>query len=191
MPYQIYNKHTFVKYKTVLDKFLIEFSNSNDKLAKNYELDYSDFDDITLIMRDEELIAFSSILQRKIWPDNSRRIFNRLIRNKSVEWNDHTFGTISKLMHDEQVKYCQENGVDFVFLSIQGRKKNWLKKWVLEANQYSPGWIQLDGMVPVCNGNPKNCLQHVAYKNVSGTEKLFGFHNRIISYQDCDELILQ
>lgn len=191
MTYQIYNKHTFVKYKPVLDKFLIEFSNSNDKLAKNYELDYSEFDDITLIMRDEELIAFSSILKRKIWPDNSRRIFNRLIRNKSVEWNDYTFGTISKLMHDEQIKYCQENGVDFVFLSIQGRKKNWLKKWVFEANKYSPGWIQLDGLIRVCNGSAESCIQHIAYKNISGTEKLFEFHNKIISYQDYAELISQ
>lgn len=191
MTYQIYNKNTFVKYKPVLDQFLSEFSNSNDKLAKNYRIDYDDLDEITLIMKNNELIAFSSVLRRDIWPENSRRIFNRLVRNKNLLWNDKTFGTISKIMHDEQIKYCQKNGVDFVFLSIQGKKKNWLKRWVEQANIYSPEWKQLPGMVRVCNGKPESCIQHIAYKNISGTEKLFEFNDRIISYQDYAELILR
>lgn len=191
MTYQIYNKNTFVKYKPVLDQFLSEFSNSNDKLAKNYRIDYDDLDEITLIMKNNELIAFSSVLRRDIWPENSRRIFNRLVRNKNLLWNDKTFGTLSKIVHDEQIKYCQKNGVDFVFLSIQGKKKNWLKRWVEQANIYSPEWKQLPGMVRVCNGKPESCIQHIAYKNISGTEKLFEFNDRIISYQDYAELILR
>lgn len=191
MTYKVYNKNTFTKYKHILDEFLNDFSNSKDKLAKNYQIDYSDLDEITLIMKDDHLVAFSSILRRDIWPENSRRIFNRLVRNKNLSWNDQTFGTISKIMHDEQIKYCQKNGVDFVFLSIQGKKKNWLKRWVEQANNYSPKWIQLDGMVRVCNGSAENCIQHIAYKNISGTEKLFEFNDRIISYQDYAELISQ
>jgi len=189
MTYKVYNKNTFTKYKHILDEFLNDFSNSKDKLAKNYQIDYSDLDEITLIMKDDHLVAFSSILSRDIWPENSSRIFNRLVRNKNLSWNDQTFGTISKIMHDEQLKYCQKNGVDFVFLSIQGKKKNWLKRWVEQANNYSPKWIQLDGMVRVCNGSAENCIQHIAYKNISGTKNRFDFLDKIISYDDYLSLI--
>jgi len=191
MSFEIFNKSNFASFKPKLDNFFAEFTKSQDKLAQNYKINYQELDEITLIIKDKEIVAFSSVLYRDVWPNNSRRIFNRLIRNKSLPWSDRTFGTISKIMHDEQINYCKKNEIDFVFLSIQGKKQNWLKRWCNQANMYSPGWKQLPGMVRVCNGRPESCIQHIAYKNISGTDKKFNFYDKLISYQDYAELILQ
>jgi hypothetical protein len=189
MNFKIYNKQNFHPHKPILDKFLLDFSKSDDNLSKNYIIDYEDLEEITLIMQNNTLVAFSSVLRRDIWPDNCCRIFNRLIRNKDLPWNDYTFGTISKIMHDEQINFCKKNKVDFVFLSIQGKKRKWLKRWCKQANVYSPEWIQIDGMVKVCNGPPKSCIQNIAYKNISGTKNRFDFLDKIISYDDYLSLI--
>jgi len=191
MTYTIYNKQNLGNKKIILDKFLKDFNNSNDKLAKNYNFDCNSFDEITLILKNNDFLAFSSVLSRDIWPDNTKRIFNRLVRNKNLPWKDRIFGAISKIMHDEQIKYCKDQGIDFVFISMEGNKKNWMKRWVLQANDYDPGWIQIPGMCRVCDGKPKNCIQNIAYKNISGTSDKFFMLDDIISYQDYAELILQ
>lgn len=191
MTYEVYNKSNYQKYKPILDQFLDEFSNSNDKLAKNYQINYTDLDEITLIISNNEVVAFSSILSRDIWPSNSRRILNRLVRNKKLPWSDQTFGTISKIMHDEQIEFCKKQGIDFVFISMEGKKKNWMKRWVNQANAYSPGWVQVPGMCRVCNGPPKSCMQNIAYKNISESLDKFLMLNNTISYEKYAELILQ
>ena len=72
-----------------------------------------------IVVYEDEIIAFASVLDRDIWPKNISRIFNRLLRNKKFEWENPTFGIISKLIHDYQIEYCKKIGKDFVFISIE------------------------------------------------------------------------
>ena len=47
------------------------------------------------------------------------RIFNRFWRNKKFKWINPTFGILSKLTYNHQIKYAKDNGFDFVFLSTE------------------------------------------------------------------------
>ena len=187
--FEVFNKTNFLPYKSKLDNFFDQVTKGSDKLAKNYDIDYNELDDLTLIVHKGEIVAFSSVLYRNTWPKNCRRILNRFIRNKSLEWTDNTFGTLSRIMHDKQIEFCKENKIDFVFLSMQGNKRNYFKRWSQQANLYSPGWVQVDGMIKVCNGTPANCVQHIVYKNITNTPEKFGMLTNIISYAEYETMI--
>jgi len=189
MNLMVYNKATFEPWREKLDVFFQQFTASQDKLAKNYKINYDELDDLTLITSDEHIIAFSSVLGRDIWPSNCRRILNRFIRNKDLEWQDRTFGTLSRIMHHAQIDFCKKQGIDFVFLSIQGKKKNYLKRWTQQANAEDPDWTQPDGMFKVCNGTPANCIHHITYKNISGTDKEFPMLKEMITYEQYQNLL--
>lgn len=170
---RIFNKSTFKAWKPKLDLFFESVVNGTDKLAKNYVINYDDHDDLTLITFEDTIVAFSTVYHRSIWPNNTRRVLNRFVRNKKLVWVDKTFGTLSKIMHDEQIKYCTQTGIDFAFISIQNNKKNYLKKWTHQANLHSPGWKQIDGMVRVCNGSVGDCVHHVTYRDLKGLDRIF------------------
>ena len=62
---------------------------------------------------------------------------------------------------------------DYVFISIEGNKKLYLKRWAEQANKYSPGWILCEEKKKVANGNSDKCIQHVIYKKISNTNESF------------------
>ncbi len=188
--FQVYNKKNFFPYRDRLDNFFQKFRESGDKLSKNYYIDYNELDEITLIVEDDNIVAFASVLQRDIWPQNCRRIFNRMIRNKELPWKDDVFGKLSQTIHDHQMDYLKNTqGVEFAFISREGKKKRYVSEFTLQANQYSPGWIQVNGMIPVCQGKKKNCLQHVMYKSVNGKDIKFDMLDCVIPYDIADKLI--
>ena len=173
--YQVFNKQTYTPYKKQLNLLLNDFSNSTDKLSKNYTLeniDIDNLDDITLIVYKNNIVAFASVLSRSIWLKNTSRIFNRLLRNKRFEWKNPAFGIISKLVHDHQIAYCKSVKKDYVFIS-QETKKLWLRKWVQQANEYNSGWTICDEKKKVTNGNSSGSIQHIAYKKISNTNQPF------------------
>ena len=174
--YQVFYKHTYLPYKEQLDLLLDKFSKSNDKLSINYSPDrikFDSLDDITLIVYKDNIVSFASVLSRPIWPKNISRIFNRILRNKKFDWVNPTFGIISKLTHDHQIKYCKSIGKDYVFLSIEGKKRKYLQRWTKQANEYSPGWSLCDDKKWVETGPPECCLQHITYKKISDTNEPF------------------
>jgi len=174
--YQVFNKHTYLPYKEQLDLLLDKFSQSTDKLSRNYtpeNIKFNSLDDITLIVYKGNIVSFASILSRPIWPKNVSRIFNRMFRNKKFDWVNPTFGIISKLIHDHQIEHCKSIGKDYVFLSIEGQKRNYLKRWTEQANEYSLGWSLCDDKKWVCKGTERNCLQHITYKKISDTNEPF------------------
>ena len=174
--YQVFNKQSYLHYKDKLNLLLDEFSKSNDKLSKNYipkKIKFDSLNEITLIVYEDEIIAFASVLDRDIWPKNISRIFNRLLRNKKFEWENPTFGIISKLIHDYQIEYCKKIGKDFVFISIEGNKRLYLKRWIEQANEYSPEWTLCNEKKWVCKGSPESCLQHIIYKKISDINEPF------------------
>ena len=116
--YQVFDKFTGQKLLPELSLLLNEFSDTNDKLHKNYkDINFNNFENYTIITHKNSIVSFSSILQRDIWKKNTVRIFNRFWRNKKFKWVNPTFGILSKLTYNHQIKYAKDNGFDFVFLS--------------------------------------------------------------------------
>ena len=171
--YQLYDKFNGQKLLPKLSKLLNDFSNTKDKLSKNYKnLDFESFENYSIITLENNIIAFSSILQRKIWPSNTVRIFNRMWRNKTYSWNSPTFGILSKLMYNHQIDYCKKNNYDFVFLSTEKTPRHF-QRWLKQANEYDGGWNFCNEKKRVCNGPEHQCVQHIIYKNISNTNELF------------------
>lgn len=173
--YEILNKKTYLPFKDKLFNLFNSFSQTNDKLKDNYKIENLEFDkfiDISVIIYKGEIVAFASVLDRDIWPSNTSRIFNRLLRNKKFEWKNPAFGIISKLIHDHQINYCKSIKKDYVFIS-QENKKMWLQKWITQANEYSPNWIICDEKKKVTNGTSSGSTQYIAYKKISNTKESF------------------
>ena len=85
--YQVFDKFTGQKLLPELSLLLNEFSDTNDKLHKNYkDINFNDFENYTIITHKNSIVSFSSILQRDIWKKNTVRIFNRFWRNKKFRW---------------------------------------------------------------------------------------------------------
>ena len=82
----------------------------------------------SIIVCENKIVAFSSILNRNYWPKNVARIFNRFWRNKNYSWSNPTFGILSQLMYDHQVEYCRDKGFDYVFLSTDKTPRH-LQRW--------------------------------------------------------------
>ena len=102
--YQLYDKQSGQKFIPELTSLLNEFSKSNDKLAANYkDINFDNFLNYSIIVCENKIVAFSSILNRNYWPKNVARIFNRFWRNKNYSWSNPTFGILSQLMYDHQV----------------------------------------------------------------------------------------
>jgi hypothetical protein len=173
--YKVLNKKSYLPYKDKLFNLFDSFSKSTDKLKDNYKIENLEFDkskEISLIIFKEEIVAYASILDRDIWPSNTSRVFNRLLRNKKFDWINPVFGIISKLIHDHQIEYCKSIKKDYVFIS-QENKRLWLQKWVTQANDYSPTWLICDEKKKVTNGTSLGSNQHIAYKKISNTTKSF------------------
>lgn len=173
--YKILNKKTYLPFRDKLFNLFNSFSQTNDKLKDNYKIEnlqFDEFKDISVIVYKNEIVAFASVLDRDIWPSNTSRIFNRLLRNKKLQWKNPAFGIISKLIHDHQINYCKSIKKDYVFIS-QETKKLYLQKWVQQANEYSPEWIICDEKKKVTNGNSSGSIQHIAYKKISDTNEPF------------------
>jgi hypothetical protein len=187
--YDLWNKHNFFPWKEKLDEFFKNFVNGDHKLKLNYNINYDDFDEITLLTVDDKIAAFSSVYHRNIWPSNIRRILNRFIANKEVEFKSTTFGILSKIIHDVQIEYCKNNQIDFVFISMEGQKSRFISHWTKLANEHCFGWVHPDGFYKVCNGQSKSCLQRISYKNISGTKSEFPFLNSKITLNEYQKLI--
>jgi len=173
--YKVLNKQSYLPFKDKLFDLFNSFSQTNDKLKHNYTIDNLQFNEskeISVIIYKEEIIAFASVLDRDIWPSNTSRIFNRLLRNKKFEWKNPVFGIISKLIHDHQINYCKSINKDYVFVS-QETKKLWLQKWIEQANEYSSGWIICNEKKKVTNGTSNGSTQYIAYKKISNTNEPF------------------
>ena len=173
--YKVLNKQSYLPFKHKLFDLFNTFSQTNDKLKNNYTINNLQFEEskeISVIIYKEEVVAFASVLDRNIWPSNTSRIFNRLLRNKKFEWKNPAFGIISKLIHDHQINYCKSINKDYVFIS-QENKKLWLQKWITQANEYSPKWIICDEKKKVTNGTSSGSIQHIAYKKISNTNEPF------------------
>lgn len=167
--YQLYDKQSGQKFIPELTSLLNEFSKSNDKLAANYkDINFDNFLNYSIIVCENKIVAFSSILNRNYWPKNVARIFNRFWRNKKYSWSNPTFGILSQLMYDHQVEYCRDKGFDYVFLSTDKTPKH-LQRWSQQANQHDHGWLMLDEKVNVT----PNSIQWIVYKNLTDTKESF------------------
>jgi len=167
--------YTLEHKKLWIDDFhnkLEQIKLSDDPKKDNYLLSNLKFDeqvDFSVIYKENDLVAFSSIWNRDSYPINSYRILNRSWKDPRIRWGKPAYFVLSKMMVDHQVDVCKRIGASSVFISSEGRRKLWLKKWVHGANQDGHKFIQINGMVKVCGASYLRCWQNVAYLSLDGT----------------------
>lgn len=145
----------------------------NFKLEEQYE--------ISVIYRNNKLVAFSTLFRNKNYPPNYYRILNRSYKDPSIRWGKPAFYILSKLMLEPQLSKAKDLNAECVFVSSEGKRGKWLKKWVEGANKNNFNFIQINGMVKVCGGNVKKCFQNVAY--IPMKEK-FNHNFQVMTYSE-------
>jgi hypothetical protein len=142
----------------------IKLSNDEKKdnyLPENFKL--NEQQEICTVYFENKLVAFSTLFRNKNYPSNYYRILNRSYKDPSIRWSKPAFFILSKIMLEPQIKKAEYLNAECVFVSSEGKRSKWLKKWVEGANTNNFNFIQINGMVKVCGGNIKKCFQNVAY----------------------------
>lgn len=136
-------------------------SKKNNYLPENFNLDEQK--EISIIYLNEKLVAFSTLFRNKNFPAEYYRVLNRSYKDPMIRWSKPAFFILSDLMLKPQLVKAKELNAECVFVSSEGKRSRWLKKWVEGANQNNLNFIQINGMTKVCGGKIKNCFQNVAY----------------------------
>lgn len=145
-------------FQVTLDKI----QNSKDRYKNNYTTSnfvLLDQEDVSVIYKDDKLVAFSTVYSSAVYPDNTYRILNRFWKDDLVRWD----GYVSITMLRHQLKVLDELNADCGFISAQGYRKRWMKNWIDRAIAKGFNFKQIEGMVKVCNGSYKNCWHNVGY----------------------------
>lgn len=167
----------------------IKKSNDSKKLnywPKNFNIDAQD--EISVIYYENKLIAFSSLYTSSDYPPGHYRVLNRSYKDPEFRWGKPAYYVLSDLMIKPQIARAQELNATCVFVSSEGNRGRWLKKWVSGANENGLNFIQILGMVKVCNApSYKRCYQNLAYMALKDNANI---EFQTISYESWHEKIL-
>lgn len=170
------------------NKKIDQILKSNDPKKDNYNnknFNLNDLNEISIIYMENELICFSSVWTKKYYPYNTFRILNRAWKDPSIRWRKPAYYVLSDLMVKHQIEACKKINADYAFISTEGNRKLWLKKWVMEANKQGFNFKQIDGMAKVCDGEKSKCYQNVAYLPIKNQKEPPTFIE--MSYKDWKE----
>lgn len=145
-------------FQITLDKI----QKSKDRYKNNYTTDnfvLLDQENVSVIYKEDKLVAFSSVYSSPVYPNNTYRILNRFWKDDLVRWD----GYVSITMLRHQLKVLDELNADCGFISAQCYRKRWMKNWINRAIAKGFNFKQINGMVKVCNGSYKNCWHNVGY----------------------------
>tara|TARA_Y100001963_G_C6765833_1_gene442152 strand:- start:190 stop:780 length:591 start_codon:yes stop_codon:yes gene_type:complete len=112
-----------------LETEIQEFSKTTDRLSHNYgkNLDLNDSVAITTVRNGNDLIAFSTILHRKMF-GNSVRILNRYFRHpefRRMNWgHQRRIKEYTYQMILQQVLYAKDQNYDVAFISRELKDNN-------------------------------------------------------------------
>ena len=148
--------------KSVIDK-------KTDEYWKNYtNYKISDQTAITLLLDDDVIVAFSSIVNKKFYGENVYRIFNRFLINQDYReiggsntyFGEHRF---FDMIH-QQYLYIQQLNPKFVFMSRQRKNTRWLN-WYFNKfnNTYGTDFIVSKNQYRICEGSEYDCCQTLIY----------------------------
>ena len=148
--------------KSVIDK-------KTDEYWKNYtNYKISDQTAITLLLDNDVVVAFSSIVNKKFYGDDVYRIFNRFLINQDYRetggsktyFGEHRFFE----MINQQYLYVQQLNPKFVFMSRQRKNTRWLNWYFDKFNKtYGTDFIVSKNQYRICDGSKYDCCQTLIY----------------------------
>ena len=148
--------------KSVIDK-------KTDEYWKNYtNYKISDQKAITLLLDNDVVVAFSSIVNKKFYGDDVYRIFNRFLINQDYRetggsktyFGEHRFFE----MINQQYLYVQQLNPKFVFMSRQRKNTRWLNWYFDKFNKtYGTDFIVSKNQYRICDGSDYDCCQTLIY----------------------------
>ena len=143
--------------------------NKKDEYWKNYKnYKISDQTAITLLLDNDVVVAFSSIVNKKFYGDDVYRIFNRFLINQDYRetggsktyFGKHRFFE----MINQQYLYVQQLNPKFVFMSRQRKNTRWLNWYFDKFNKtYGTDFIVSKNQYRICDGSKYDCCQTLIY----------------------------
>ena len=144
-------------------------SKKTDEYWENYKnFDIKDNIALTLLLDDDVIVAFSSIVNKKFYDENVYRIFNRFLINQDYReiggsktfFGQHRF---FEMIH-QQYLYVQQLNPKFVFMSRQRKNTRWLNWYFDKFNKtYGADFIVSKNQYRICDGSEYDCCQTLIY----------------------------
>jgi len=136
---------------------------SNEKLKDNYiNLDWSEFGVITVLIKNDEILGFSSIWHRdKYYNKGEVRILNRYWEHPSLRMPGQEIARphlISSIRH--QLKYAKDLGYARAFISRE-RNYRFMKKLIKDIGRKTDTvWSLPEQKICVCDANSPSCWHY-------------------------------
>ena len=165
------------KLEDYRDGIILKDDPADHKMLKNYTKEMLDFNEqicISILTKDDNILAFSTLYERKDYGNSAVRCLNRLYFDPSVrQWNKEQekiadydcnprVNVISPLMINQQMHWALD--FDLTFISSEPWKPRWAKmiaKNFTEASKYL--WHTDDRLYPVCCDTERSCWQHLIW----------------------------
>lgn len=158
--FEIYSKQDLFAWSNEVEEFLQKIQNSGHRLSANYNYDYSQCDEVTIIVdkADDKVFGISGSLR---WSHNSTRLIYRWARDLDKPWKDQIYGGLSKIIVEHQLKACE---TPYAFMGQHGQRKHAIRKWASLA-----GWEVLPEKRYVKPYEQETLYQYIAYTKLSDT----------------------
>ena len=163
------NKLTSNHISKISDVINSVVSKKTDEYWKNYQnFNIKDNIAITLVLDEDNLVAFSSIVNKKFYGDNVYRILNRWLLNDNYRetggsktyFGEHRF---FEMIH-QQYLYVQQLNPKFVFMSRQRKNTRWMNWYFDKFNKtYGTDFIVSKNQYRICDGSEYDCCQTLIY----------------------------
>ena len=178
----IHPKNFVIKLKTETLEWLEDFEqtreqilNSDDPKKLNYSpkrFNIDEQEEITVIYLKGEIVAFSSLFCRSNYPRCVSRILNRLWKSPKIRYVHKPYWLIARYMLFPQLKQAKKLNKSAVFISVEGNRSQWLKRFTLEAKKENDQWEMLSEMYQVVPKNNSSCWQNIAFLPLKKDYKL-------------------
>ena len=135
----------------------------SEAIASNYEkIDWFAFDCITVLLKDDEILGFSSVWHRpEYYESGEARILNRYWEHPKLRMNGrmiarpHLVATV-----EHQLSFAKEAGYKKVFIS-RCRNPGFMKRLFIELGEKTnTEWQMHPEKVAVCDPKNEACWQH-------------------------------
>jgi DNA repair photolyase len=148
-------------------------------------MNLSEQEEVVFLLKYNTIVSFSTLYCRPTFPPGTSRVLNRMWKSSEVRSLGVPYWLFSRPMLLTQIKMAKKLGKKAVFLSTEGRRRLWLKRWLKEAIKDHKEWTLMSGMRQVCLGNKRECWQNVAYLPL---ENHYNFHLPEITMKQWEEL---
>ena len=140
---------------------------SGDSRKDNYTLkrfNLNEQEEVTVVYSKGEIIAFSSLYYRSYYPNNVSRVLNRFWKSPKIRYINQSYWLLGRYMLIPQLKKASLLKKQAVFISIEGKKSNWLSRFIKEAKKEESRWIHISNkFYKVAPNDDSSCWQNMAY----------------------------